>query len=67
MKLKLYFEDNKSSMGGWEIVSLFKLMWWIFLERIKPKQKSSIYFIRKLKPLMVKEFNYLIYIYKCLT
>jgi hypothetical protein len=49
MKVKVYFEDSKSSMGGWEIVSIFKLMWWIFLGRIKPKENSTIYFIRKIE------------------
>jgi hypothetical protein len=49
MKVKVYFEDSESSMGGWEIVSFFKLMWWIFLGRIKPKEKSTIYFIRKIE------------------
>ena len=49
MKVKVYFEGSKSSIGGWEIVSIFKLMWWIFLGRIKPKENTTIYFIRKIK------------------
>jgi hypothetical protein len=49
MKVKVYFEDSKSSMGGWEIVSIFKLMWWIFLGRIRPKENTTIYFIRKIE------------------
>ncbi len=49
MKVKVYFENNKSTMGGWEIVSIFKLMRWIFLGRIKPKENSTIYFIRKIE------------------
>ena len=49
MKVKVYFEDNKSTMGGHEIVSIFKLMWWIVIGRIKPKEKSTIYFIRKIE------------------
>ena len=49
MKVKVYFEGSKSSMGGWEIVSIFKLMWWIFIGRILPKENSAIYFIRKIE------------------
>ncbi len=49
MKVKLYFEDSKSSMGGWEIVSILRLMWWIFLGRIRPKENSAIYYIRKIE------------------
>jgi len=49
MKVKVYFEDKDSSMGGWEKMSIIKLMWWIFLGRIKPKEKSAIYFIRKIE------------------
>jgi hypothetical protein len=49
MKFKVYFEDKESSMGGWEFVSLFKLMWWLFLGRIKPKEDSTIYYIRKIE------------------
>jgi hypothetical protein len=26
MKVKVYFEDEKSTMGGYEIVSIFKLI-----------------------------------------
>jgi hypothetical protein len=49
MKLKIYYEDNKSSMGGWEIVSIFTLMWWLLVGRISPKENSTIYFIRKIE------------------
>ena len=49
MKVKVYFESYDSTMGGWEIVSIFKLIWWIFLGRIKPKENSAIYFIRKIE------------------
>jgi len=49
MKVKVYYEDKISSMGGWEIVSIFKLMQWIFLGRINPKEKSAIYFIRRIE------------------
>jgi hypothetical protein len=49
MKVKVYFENSKSSMGGHEVVSIFKLMWWIFLGKIKPKENSTTYFIRKIE------------------
>ena len=49
MKVKVYYENDISSMGGYEIVSIFKLMWWIFLGRIKPNDKSAIYYIRKIE------------------
>lgn len=49
MKIKLYYEDKNSTMDGWEIVSITKLMWWIFLGRIQPKENSTIYFIRKIE------------------
>ena len=49
MKVKVYYENDISSMGGYEIVSIFKLMWWIFLGRIKPNDKSDIYYIRKIE------------------
>lgn len=49
MKFKLYFEDEKSTMGGWEIVPFYKLMWWIFIGGINVKEKSSIYFIRRIE------------------
>ena len=56
MKLKVYYEDaenNESSTGGWEIVSITKLIWWILNKRIKPKNsvKSTKYFIRKIETL----------------
>ena len=49
MKLKLYFEDRNGTMGGWEYVGLLKLMWWILIGRIRPKENSAIYFIRKIE------------------
>jgi hypothetical protein len=49
MKVKVYFENINSSMGGHEVVSIFKLMWWIFLGRIKPKENSTIYYIKKIE------------------
>jgi hypothetical protein len=49
MMVKVYFENEGSTMGGWEIVSIFKLMWWIFLGRINPKEKSTRYHIRKIE------------------
>ena len=49
MIYKVHFEDEKSSMGGWEYVSFFKLMWWIFLGRIKPKENSARYYIRRIE------------------
>jgi hypothetical protein len=51
MKVKVYFENYNSTMGGNEVVSIFKLMWWIFLGEIRPKEKSDIYFIRKIETL----------------
>ena len=54
MVVKVYFEDKNGSMGGWEIVSIFKLMWWIFLGRIKPKENSTIYYIRKIETITGK-------------
>jgi hypothetical protein len=49
MKVKVYFEDKESTMGGHEIVSIFKLMWWVFLGRIHPKENSTIYYITKIE------------------
>tara|TARA_R110000824_G_scaffold171055_1_gene348556 strand:+ start:502 stop:672 length:171 start_codon:yes stop_codon:yes gene_type:complete len=49
MKLKLYFEDRNGTTGGWEYVNLLKLIWWIFTNRIKPKDNSAIYYIRKIE------------------
>lgn len=49
MILKVYFENSEQSMGGWEYVSLIKLMWWIFIGRIKPKENSTIYYIYKIE------------------
>ena len=49
MIIKLYFEDKDSKQGGFEYVSLTKLMWWIFLGRIKPKEKSAVYYIRRIE------------------
>jgi hypothetical protein len=49
MKLRVYFENYDSTMGGYEVVSIFKLMWWLWLGRIKPKENSDIYYIRKIE------------------
>ena len=49
MKVKVYFENENSTMGGYEIVSIFKLMWWIYVGKIYPKEKSSLYYIRKIE------------------
>ena len=49
MKVKVYFENEHSTMGGYEVVSIFKLMWWIFIGRIHPKEKSTLYYIRKIE------------------
>ena len=49
MKLKVYFENQESTMGGWEIVPLYRLVWWLFLGHIKPKENSTRYFIRKIE------------------
>ncbi len=49
MKVKVYYEDMGSTMGGWEIVNIFKLMWWIFIGSIRPKDKSARYYIRKIE------------------
>jgi len=49
MKIKVYFINDDATMGGYEIVSIFKLMWWIFLGRIKPKENSTIYYIRRIE------------------
>jgi hypothetical protein len=54
MIVKVYFENEGSTMGGWEIVSIFKLMWWIFLGRIKPKEKSTRYYITKIETITGK-------------
>jgi len=49
MKLKVYYENIYSTQGGWEYVSLFKLMWWLFIGRIKPKDDIDIYYIRRIE------------------
>jgi hypothetical protein len=56
MIVKVYFESNDSenSIGGYEFISIFKLMWWIFKGRIKPKEKSTIYYIRKIETITGK-------------
>jgi hypothetical protein len=46
---KVYFENKDSTMGGYEHVSFIKLVWWLILERINPKEDSDIYYIRKIK------------------
>ena len=46
---RVYFENKESTMGGYEDVGFFKLMWWMFLGSIKPKEKSDIYYIRKIE------------------
>lgn len=54
MRIKVYFENEKSTMGGFEIVSIFKLMWWIFLGKINPNENSSRYYIRKIETIKGK-------------
>lgn len=54
MIIKVYYENEKSTQGGWEYVGFFKLMWWIFLGRIKPKDNTDLYYIRKLKTISNK-------------
>lgn len=49
MILKVYYENINSTLGGWEYVSLFKLMWWLFIGRIRPKDYTDIYYIRKIE------------------
>ena len=49
MKLKVYYENINSTQGGWEYVSLFKIMCWLFIERIKPKDYTDTYYIRKIE------------------
>ena len=56
MVVKVYYEssDGNDLFGGYEFVSIFKLMWWIFKGRIKPKEKSTIYHIRKIETITGK-------------
>ena len=54
MIVKVYFEDKNGLMGGYEFVTIFKLMWWIFKGGIKPKEKSTIYYIRKIETITGK-------------
>jgi hypothetical protein len=49
LKVKVYFENNDSTMGGCEVVSIFKLSWWLFLGRIHVKEKTDIYYITKIE------------------
>ena len=59
MIVKVYFENEGSTMGGWKIVSIFKLMWWIFLGRINPKEKLTRYYIRRIETITGKRmYNY---------
>jgi len=44
-----YYVSEDTNMGGYEIVSVFKLMWWIIQGRIKPKENSTIYYIRRIE------------------
>jgi hypothetical protein len=46
---RVYFENKESTMGGYEDVRFFKLMWWMFLGRINPKEDSDKYYIRKIE------------------
>lgn len=57
IKVKLYFENKESTMGGWEIVSLPKLIWWLFLGRINQKRILRYIILEKLKRLTEKEFK----------
>ena len=54
MNIKVYYEDEKSTMGGWEVVSIFKLILWIVAGRIKPKETSTTYYIRKIETISGK-------------
>ena len=54
MIVKVYFEDKNGSMGGYEFVTIFKLMWWIFKGKIKVKENSTIYYIRKIETITGK-------------
>lgn len=49
MTLKVYYENINSTLGGWEYVSLFKLMWWLFIGRIRPKNYTDTYYIRRIE------------------
>lgn len=49
MKVKVFYEDKTSSMGGCEIVSIFRLAWWMWLGRIKPNENPTIYHITKIE------------------
>lgn len=49
MKVKVYYENHNSTQGGFEIVSFFRLMWWLFFGRIRPKEKSDLYYIRRIE------------------
>lgn len=49
MKIKIHFENEDSTMGGFETISIFTFFLWILLGRINPKEKSAIYFIRKIE------------------
>ena len=56
-KVKVYYESShgNNSMGGHEIISVLKLMWWVFMGRIKPKEESTIYYIRKIETITGKK------------
>ena len=49
MKYKLFYENKNSTMGGYEYCGFLKLIWWIFLGRIKPTENSDIYYIKKIE------------------
>lgn len=49
MIVKVYYENGYSTQGGREYVSLFKLMWWLFIGRIKPKDDTDRYYIKRIE------------------
>ncbi len=51
MRLKVYYESNHkgNSIGGYEFVSIFKLMCWLLKGKINPKENIGVYYIVKIE------------------
>jgi hypothetical protein len=47
----VYYESNHkgNSIGGYEFVSIFKLMCWLLKGKINPKENIGVYYIVKIE------------------
>lgn len=49
MYIRVYYENKEWTMGWNELISIFRLFLWLLIRKINPKEKSWIYYIRKLE------------------